>query len=495
MVREPTYQSEEAAAQERLARMELQLATAQQLTHVGSWEWDLVHERVIWSDELYRVHGVEPATFRITYEYWLSRVHPDDRARILSVMEESLAHAEQMEGEYRIVREDGEVRLVHTIGQIVREDGQPVRVFGASRDVTEKRNAEAVLKESQLRFRQIFENVEDVFWMRDLSTQRMLYISPAYERIWGVSTQSLLEDPTSWRHSIHPDDRTAVERVHATEQERHDHIYRIVRPDGSIRWIRDRAFPIRSAEGRTVRFAGVATDITETKVAQMKLQEKTEQLHRLSQRLLEVQEAERRHLARELHDEVGQALTAAKISLQMAQQAAADARLATDLCKSIDALDELLRQVRRMSLDLRPPMLDDFGLLPALRWYLDQTIERTGLEVRLIAPAKLERLDPELETACYRVVQEAITNVVKHADASHVEVELTHGDELNVTISDDGRGFEVGGAEEKARHGAAAGLAGMLERVGLLEGLLWIDSTPGHGTKVRACFPMKRGDA
>jgi PAS domain S-box-containing protein len=495
MVREFTDQTDEAAAQDRLARMELQLATAQQLTHVGSWEWDLVHERVIWSDELYRVHGVEPATLRITYEDWLSRVHPDDRARVLSVLEESLTHSDRMEGEYRIVRENGEVRLVHTIGQIVREEGRPVRVFGASRDVTEKRSAEAVLKESEVRFRQIFENVEDVFWMRDLSSHRMLYISPAYERIWGLSTQSLQENPASWREAVHPEDRPQVERILANDRERHDHIYRIARPDGSIRWIRDRAFPIRNAEGRVVRLAGVATDITETKVAQMKLQEKTEQLHRLSQRLLEVQEAERRHLARELHDEVGQALTAAKISLQLAQQAAADAQLATDLSKSVDALDELLRQVRRMSLDLRPPMLDDFGLLPALRWFLEQTMKRSGLEVRLVAPAKLERLDPSLETACYRVVQEAITNVVKHAAAAHVDVELTQGDELNVTITDDGRGFEVGGAEEKARHGAAAGLAGMLERVGLLQGLLWIDSTPGKGTAVRACFPLKGGEA
>jgi signal transduction histidine kinase len=92
------------------------------------------------------------------------------------------------------------------------------------------------------------------------------------------------------------------------------------------------------------------------------------------------------------------------------------------------------------------------------------------------------------------VVQEAITNVVKHGEASLVEVELTLGDELNVTISDNGRGFDVSGAEEKGRHGAAAGLAGMLERVGLLNGLLWIDSMPGQGTKVRACFPLKGGD-
>jgi PAS domain S-box-containing protein len=495
MVRESTFQTDEAAAQERLARMELQLATAQQLTHVGSWEWDLVHERVIWSDELYRVHGIEPATCRITYEYWLSRVHPDDRSRVLSGMEESLAYRDQMEGEYHIIREDGEVRLVHTIGQIVREDGRPVRVFGASRDVTEKRSAEAVLKESEVRFRQIFENVEDVFWMRDFTTQQIIFISPAYERIWGLSAESLLRNPTSWRSAVHPDDRPQVDRVLANDGERHDHTYRIVRPDGAIRWIRDRAFPIRNAEGRTVRLAGVATDITETREAQTKLQEKSEQLQRLSQRLLEVQESERRHLARELHDEVGQALTAAKISLQMAQQSTADAGLASDLCKSVDALDDLLRQVRRMSLDLRPPMLDDFGLLPALRWYLEQTMKRSGLEVRLIAPSKLERLEPGLETACYRVVQEAITNVVKHAEASQVEVELALGDELNVTVSDDGRGFDVTGAQDKARHGAAAGLGGMLERVSLLNGLLWIDSAPGQGTKVRACFPLQGGRA
>jgi signal transduction histidine kinase len=100
-----------------------------------------------------------------------------------------------------------------------------------------------------------------------------------------------------------------------------------------------------------------------------------------------------------------------------------------------------------------------------------------------------------LATACYRVVQEAITNVVKHAEATQVEAELTLGDELNVTVSDDGRGFDVAEAQEKARQGVAAGLAGMLERVSLLNGLLWIDSAPGQGTKVRACFPLQGGGA
>jgi signal transduction histidine kinase len=213
------------------------------------------------------------------------------------------------------------------------------------------------------------------------------------------------------------------------------------------------------------------------------------ELRDVSRRLMQVQEDERRHLARELHDEIGQMLTATKITLQSVQQSPASASFAAPLAQSVDSLDSLIGEVRRISLDLRPPLLDDLGLVPALRWYLDQTAKRSGLEIHFIAPDKPARLDSKIETACFRVVQEALTNVVRHAHARSVTVELGLDNGLTARVSDDGVGFDLEAVQQRARNGATLGLLGMQERAALLGGRISFQSDLGKGTEIRASFP------
>lgn len=212
----------------------------------------------------------------------------------------------------------------------------------------------------------------------------------------------------------------------------------------------------------------------------------------LSHRLVEVQESERRQIARELHDEIGQSLTAAEMNLQAALQSPREASLQRRLEESIRAVEKVLAQVHDLSLNLRPSMLDDLGLEAALRWYTHQQAELAGLKAEF-RPVPLEdRPHAVVETECFRIAQEALNNVVKHANARSVLVELSKANhKLHLTVSDDGVGFDVDLVRDRAVHGDSLGVLSMEERAALAGGGLKIESEPGRGTTVRAWFDLR----
>jgi signal transduction histidine kinase len=217
----------------------------------------------------------------------------------------------------------------------------------------------------------------------------------------------------------------------------------------------------------------------------------THKLQILSQRLVEVQETERRHIARELHDEIGQSLTVAEMNLQAALQGSEPAQ-SRRLEDSIKAVERVLEQVHDLSLNLRPSMLDDLGLEPALRWYTNRQADLIGLRARFRADPLERRVDPVIETECFRVAQEALTNVVRHSHAKSVAVELAKVDgHLHLRVRDDGVGFDVASQRDKAVRGASLGLLSMEERASLAGGGLELRSTPGKGTEIHAWFPLK----
>jgi len=234
-------------------------------------------------------------------------------------------------------------------------------------------------------------------------------------------------------------------------------------------------------------------EITERLRAEESLRQHAERLKILHERLLEAQENERRHIARELHDEIGQALTMVIINLQAVQRGLDEPTLVPYLEDSTNMVKHTLQQVRELSLDLRPSLLDDLGLVPALRWYLDRQAQRVGFEARLMADALEVRPSVNVEITCFRIVQEALTNVARHAQAKRVSVELRQrGAELHLTIRDDGQGFDVEEALRRAARGASLGLPGMQERAQCVGGQLRIESAPGRGTEIRAIFPLER---
>jgi signal transduction histidine kinase len=213
-----------------------------------------------------------------------------------------------------------------------------------------------------------------------------------------------------------------------------------------------------------------------------------ERLEALSRRLLAAQEEERRHLAVELHDELGQVLTAVKINLASLARLPGGPAANVHLQDAIASVDRAMERVRDLALDLRPSVLDDLGLPAALRWYVDRFSRSSGLEVNVSIDA-VPYLAPGIETACFRVAQEALTNAARHAGARQAWLDLhLLADGLELRVRDDGNGFDPALARARASAGASIGLLGMQERVSLAGGTFDVCSAPGRGTEVRARF-------
>jgi signal transduction histidine kinase len=221
-----------------------------------------------------------------------------------------------------------------------------------------------------------------------------------------------------------------------------------------------------------------------------------DRLEVLSRRLLEAQEMERRRVARELHDEIGQVMTAVKIHLQAMQRTVSPEVPLPRLKESLDIVDRALQQVRNLSLELRPAMLDDLGLVSALRWYVDRQANRAGFQGHFSAEPPDIQVAAELATGCFRIVQEAFTNILRHAQAGQVTVELRADNrELHLAVRDDGRGFDPAAAWQRAARGGSLGLLGMEERVHLLGGRMDLRSQPGQGTEIEVHLPLPPGPA
>jgi signal transduction histidine kinase len=215
-----------------------------------------------------------------------------------------------------------------------------------------------------------------------------------------------------------------------------------------------------------------------------------ERLEMHSRRVVEAQESERRRIARELHDEVGQSLTGLKLALEDHDRLPAEL-VATRVARARELTAELLRHVQDLSLDLRPPVLDDLGLGPALLWLVERYSAQTGVEVALACSGLEPRLDPKLETAAYRIVQEALTNVARHADVKRAAVEcVVARAALHVKVADEGAGFDTGTLPS----GASSGLVGMEERARSTGGHLCMRSEPGRGTTVVADLPISASE-
>jgi len=293
--------------------------------------------------------------------------------------------------------------------------------------------------------------------------------------------------------AIHPEDRERAigilegQRLRGFEVE-----YRVVRPDGSVRWVRDRGFPVKDRAGEVYRVAGVTEDITERRQAGDALRRSAAELQALSRRLVELQESERRQLSRELHDRVGQNLTALKINLDILQTVLAshgndEVRARVD--DSAALLESTMDTIENVMSELRPPMLDDHGLAAALDWYARNFSKRTGIGVAVRAGEPALRPAPQVEIALFRVAQEALNNVAKHARAHHVEIGLDHANgECVMSVQDDGIGFDgVEDASDKPKPGL--GMVTMRERAQAVGGRFEVRALPGGGTQLTVRVP------
>jgi PAS domain S-box-containing protein len=352
----------------------------------------------------------------------------------------------------------------------------------------------AALVESEQRFRRLVELMPVAVYVCDTSGIIQSYNNRAVE-LWGRGPKP---GDTAQRYcaslrlyspegKLVPHEESKMAEVLRTGVPAQDLEVVIERPDGSCITTLVNIAPLRNGKGELIGAMNCFQDITERKRAAKELEEANRQLRFLSRRLFHLQEEERRHLARELHDEVGQALTAAKINLQTAMKESNGAK-SKRIDETAAILEKLLGQVRQISLDLRPPTLDDLGLVPALRSLLDQQGRRASVAVHLSAKNIPENLDPEIQTTCFRIAQEAITNVVRHANATRIDVELARENgNLRLQVRDNGRGFDVDSAQPQA---VGLGLIGIKERAALVGGRTKIVSSPDKGTAIEVLLPL-----
>jgi two-component system sensor histidine kinase UhpB len=367
----------------------------------------------------------------------------------------------------------------------------------AAAELAKRQRALAALRDSEKRLKLALDAGHIGLWSWQLGTTAVEFSSRWKAQI-GYAADEIADDFSAWQTHCHPDDfpplRELMNRYIAAPWPDFAAEYRLRHKDGGWRWFLLHADLEFDAENRPVRLIGSQIDVTTLKQQQAELSSASARLQRLSRRLLAVQEAERRHLARELHDEIGQILTVAKIHLQSVALAGSTAAAPTDIQEPIALLDRLLAQVRSLSLDLRPPLLDDLGVVHALHWLLQQKEPRSATpRVHLFTDPGLRRYDPALETACFRIAQEAITNALRHARAENVHLTLAERDgALHLVVRDDGIGFDAAAARARAESGGSLGLLGMHERALLAGGTLSLLSSPGRGTEVEAVFPLSK---
>jgi PAS domain S-box-containing protein len=347
------------------------------------------------------------------------------------------------------------------------------------------------------RYRMLFESSPLPMWVVDDETLRFLAVNDAALHIYGYTRDEFLSMGAG-------DLRRADERRDFLRNEPGGTVYR-----GLYRHRRKNGEPLDidgvghlvSWRGRRARLV-VINDITERLRTQQalervnrELESSQERLRALSRRLLEVQEEERGRLARDLHDDIGQALTALKIQLESLSRGCEPA-LRARIAEGVETVQLTLERVRQLSLSLRPPQLDDLGLAAAVRSHLDRQSRLAGLASHFEGDEAAHEIDPDTETACFRVAQEAITNVLRHARAQNLWVRLYNvGGRLALSVRDDGRGFNVESVRSRVAGGASLGLVGMEERIALVAGSLEITSAPGKGTVLVATFPVARNPA
>ena len=385
------------------------------------------------------------------------------------------------------------VRLAETLAALVASAIQNAQleqsqhyVAELEERIAERKRAEVALRESEERYRELFENARDAIYVHDLEGN-YIRVNRATETLTGYERDEIVG-------------RNFVEFV-AAEHVRYGHksFYAKLAKQGETAFEVDviakdgRRVPVEVLSraiyenGVMVGVQGTARDITERKLAQDALQ-------MFSRQLIEAQEDERRRISRELHDQIGQILTAIKMNLYTVEQVHYTSEISSYVKDNIETIDEALRLVRDLSVDLRPPVLDDFGLVTALCWYVDRYTKRTGLEVDVVIemPDPNQRFSRHLETACFRIAQGALTNIVRHAKASQVLLRVVKdGNVLLLSIKDDGIGFDLESLRKRAPRAATLGLISMQERAHAAGGTIEIDSAVSKGTEIRFSISLE----
>lgn len=331
--------------------------------------------------------------------------------------------------------------------------------------------SQRALTRSEEQFRQMAASVQDVFWLANATHSRILYASPAYESIWGRSLGELYKRPRAWSEAIHPADQARVRDTflrHRTGGGRLQAEYRIIRPDGTVRWIADRGWAVRDMAGRIYRIAGLARDVTER--------------HEMEAKILNTSEAERQRIGRDLHDSLGQSLTAiaylaSALSNSLRNR---DRSLAAEARNVAALVEKAAGQAHELARGLCPIDLRRRGLVASLQDLAASTETVFGIRCRYAGLPALRLTDEDMASQLYRIAQEAVHNAARHSRSDAIQLRLTRTDgRIALSVKDSGVGLT-----QRSPHAEGMGLSTMRYRADMIGATLRIRSRPGRGTTV-----------
>jgi two-component system, NarL family, sensor histidine kinase UhpB len=423
-------------------------------------------------------------------EGWVGGVHAEDRAACLDQAASAIARSEPFTIEYRLRRADGRYRWVLDHGQPWTDsDGAFLGFVGGCIDITERKAQEVAVADAEHRFRRLIENAQDMVYRRRLPSRQVEYVGGAVEAITGHAPAEFYADPDLTLRAVHPDDIALLADIGDTARAKQVVTLRWIHPDGRIVYAEHRRVPVFDASGAVIAIEGIARDITAQIEAYERLRESKDQLRSLAAKVEAAREEERAAVAREIHDELGQTLTALKLEIQRAIPLIRNHGPAIDRLQSMAGLCEwAIHSVQRIATTLRPATLDHLGLPEAIRWEAEEFRVRTGVRCRVAMKTDVTVLTREQQTVVFRVFQEALTNVGRHASASAVTVRIREDDStFELEIRDNGRGIDL----KEASGPRALGLLGMQERAELIGGTFEVTSGPRRGTTITIRVPIR----
>ena len=461
------------------------------------------HEAILTIDEAQRVVMINPAALRM-FGCSAQEALGSELGRFIPAQHRTAhaGHVRRFAGSGDLERAMAErlpVRGLRANGEefpvavtIVRTEGQGEFGRGAFFsallcDLSVEHELRAALQAVRQRFEAVFELMPNAIWIAE--GERIVYVNRACRKLFAAPTRASLLGRSIYS-LLGPDSRAAVETAMERAAGSGESVSlvqeRIERLDGEARDVEIALAPLPD-HGRTT-LQMVLSDVTPLRREAQQAQQASVELRGLSARLVEAREDERRNIARELHDELGQRLTALKLELASLKPGARVP--AARSAAMVEMLDDTVASVRRIAADLRPLMLDDLGFNAAVDWLAKDTARRMGLAVTLELDEHDPHLDERATIALYRMVQEALTNVVRHAHASAVQVRLREeGGRLTLTVRDDGIGFP----ERATAKAGSFGLMGMRERVYMLGGEMQIDNPEGGGGRITVRLPVAPG--
>ena len=518
--------SERRRAEDALRESQERFEAAQQAGNIGVWDWDIHTGTIYWSETMWRLYGYdEPLSS--AEGIWQKSLHPDDASSTLHGVTEFLASEEtRYRDEFRIVWPDGSVRWLESVAKIMRdENGDAVRVSGVNLDITDRTRAEHALRQSEERLRLLTESFDDfAIFTTDIEGSIVTW-NPGASKIFGYTESEILGQNA--RILFVPEDQVRGEadreiltaRVQGRAADERWHL----RKDGS-RFYASGIMARLDEDGSLIGFAKIARDLTDQKRAQEELRRQHDALESivagrtaelaeanealvhqmeerrvmeeerfsLMQKIVTTQEDERRRIARDMHDSLGQQMTALRLKIaSLKDDHPGDARLVESLERLQELGAKVDAEVNFLVWELRPTVLDDLGLVSAIDNYVREWSRHYGIPAEFHAGRfRNERLDGNIETNLYRISQEALNNVFKHSGASTTNVVLeARRNEIVLVVEDNGVGFDLDKVRPNRASGRGFGLVGMRERAAIIGGKVELESAPGKGTTVFVSVP------